>query len=93
MSINIQRWSNIFYQLDLYVFICNVKRSKDLTLQIMKKIAKNISPFLLLLLPFFVAVLFMAIHSGAEMIQERIQLSASFIQLPQIDVMQVLFRW
>lgn len=58
----------------------------------MKKLIKNTSPYLLLTLPFFVAMGFLAMHSGSEMIQERIQLSASFIEFPKLDVFQVILR-
>ncbi len=58
----------------------------------MKKFIKNTSPFLLLTIPFFVAIVLMAIHSGGEMIQEKIQLSASFIKLPEVNIFQVLSR-
>lgn len=59
----------------------------------MKRFIKNTSPFLLLTIPFFVAVGIMAIHSSSELIQEKVRLSASFIQLPEINIFQVLFRW
>lgn len=62
----------------------------------MKKFIKNTSPFLLLTIPFFVALVLMGIHSGSEMIQEnqeKVQLSASFIKLPEVNIFQVLFRW
>ncbi|HZH55134.1 MAG TPA: hypothetical protein VFD72_05745 [Sphingobacteriaceae bacterium] len=58
----------------------------------MKKLIKNTSPYLLLTLPFFVAMVFLAIHTGNEMIQERIQLSASYIAFPKLDVFQVILR-
>lgn len=58
----------------------------------MKKLIKNTSPYLLLTLPFFVAMGFLAMHSSSEMIQERIQLSASFIAFPKLDVFQVIIR-
>ncbi len=58
----------------------------------MKKFTGNISPFLLLIIPFFVAVLVVAGQSGSEIIQERIQLNASFISLPDINVFKVLMR-
>jgi hypothetical protein len=60
----------------------------------MKRLIKNTSPFLLLIIPFLVAVLFMALQSGTEMIQERVQLSASVIQLPEFNIFQVFtFLW
>ncbi|HLW50924.1 MAG TPA: hypothetical protein VKZ78_08120 [Sphingobacteriaceae bacterium] len=59
----------------------------------MKKFIKNTSPFLLLTIPFFVALVLMGLHSGSEMIQEKIQLSASFIKLPEVNIFHVIFRW
>lgn len=58
----------------------------------MKKFSKNISPFLLLAIPFFVMLVFLALHSGNEVIEEREQLTASFFKLPEFDVFQVFFR-
>ncbi|MBK1439415.1 hypothetical protein JHJ32_05400 [Parapedobacter sp. ISTM3] len=56
----------------------------------MKKFIGNISPFLLLIIPFFVALILVAGQAGSEIIQERIQLNASFISLPDINVFKVL---
>ncbi|SEL58626.1 hypothetical protein [Parapedobacter koreensis] len=56
----------------------------------MKKFIGNISPFLLLVIPFFVALLLVAGQAGREVIQERIQLNASFISLPDVNVFKVL---
>ena len=58
----------------------------------MKKFIGNVSPFLLLTLPFFVAMLIMAGVAGSELIEQRIQLNASFISLPELNVFQVLLR-
>jgi hypothetical protein len=56
----------------------------------MKKFIGNISPFLLLLIPFFVALVLMAGQTASEIVQERIQLNASFIYLPEINVFKAL---
>ena len=56
----------------------------------MKKFTGNISPFLLLIIPFFVAVIIVAGQTGSEVIQERIQLNASFISLPDINIFKAL---
>jgi hypothetical protein len=56
----------------------------------MKKFTNQISPFLLLIVPFFVAVVLMALYTGGEMIQERVQMNASFIQMPKINLFQVI---
>ncbi len=56
----------------------------------MKKSIGNISPFLLLILPFVVILFVMAAQTGSEIIQERIQLNASFISLPEANVFKVL---
>lgn len=57
----------------------------------MKKTIKNVSPFLLLTLPFFVALILMAIHAGSEMLIEKIRLSASFFSLPELRVFRAFF--
>ena len=57
----------------------------------MKKLSKNTSPFLLLILPFFVVMAVMALHAGSELIIEKIQLSASFIKFPEYDLIRVFF--
>jgi len=56
----------------------------------MKKVAKNVSPFLLLTVPFFVLLGMLAIHSGNELILEKIQFSVAFFKIPDIDVWRVL---
>jgi hypothetical protein len=56
----------------------------------MKKFTSQFSPFLLLIVPFFVAVVLMSAYTGSEMIQERVQMNASFIQMPKINVFQVV---
>ena len=56
----------------------------------MKKFTNHFSPFLLLIVPFFVALVLMAAYNGSELIQERVQLNASFIELPKINVFQVI---
>lgn len=56
----------------------------------MKKFIGNISPFLLLTIPFFVGLILVAGHAGSEVIQERIQLNASFISLPDVSVFKAL---
>ncbi|MGV3763561.1 hypothetical protein [Parapedobacter sp.] len=56
----------------------------------MKKFLSNISPFLLLVIPFFVGLILVAKQPQSEITQERIQLNASFISLPEVDVFNVL---
>lgn len=58
----------------------------------MKKLSSTVSPFLLLLIPFFVAVLFMMAGTDIEETHQRIQLQASFIQLPDFSQVKALFR-
>lgn len=74
-------------------FLCSVKNSERLQEQnTMKKLSKNISPFLLLAVPFLALLVFLAVHSGNDMVEERAQLTASFFKLPEIDVFQVFFK-
>ncbi len=56
----------------------------------MKKFIGNISPFLLLIIPFFVGLILVAGQTRSEVIQERIQLNASFISLPDVNVFKAL---
>lgn len=56
----------------------------------MKKFSGSISPFLLLIIPFLVALMLVAGNAGSEVIEERIQLNASFISLPDLDLFNVL---
>jgi len=58
--------------------------------QAMKKIISNVSPFLLLIVPFFLILALVAARAGNELIQERIHLNASFISLPDPQVFKVL---
>jgi len=59
----------------------------------MKKFIGNVSPFLLVTIPFFAALLIMAGVAGSELIEERIELNASFISLPEISAFRVLLWW
>lgn len=56
----------------------------------MKKRISNISPFLLLTLPFFVGMFLVAKQPQSGIIEERIQLNASFISMPEFRVFNVL---
>lgn len=56
----------------------------------MKKFSNNISPFLLLVIPFFVGLILVAKQPQSENTQERIELNASFISLPNVNVFNVL---
>lgn len=61
----------------------------------MKKRLSTINPFLLLLLPFFVALaLAWTIGSNdTEIVREQLALRASFITLPEVNVFQALLWW
>lgn len=58
----------------------------------MKNILKHISPFIFLIIPFFIAVVLLAFFSTAGVVEEKIQLSASFIELPKFNIWHVFFR-
>jgi len=61
----------------------------------MKKKLSTVSPFLLLLLPFFVA-LTLAWSVGSydtESIREHLALNASFITVPELNLFQALVWW
>ena len=63
-----------------------------LTDWIMKKFISTIPPFLLLILPFFAAMLLLAGAAESERLEQRIRLDASFISLPEVNVFHVLLR-
>lgn len=56
-------------------------------------VAKYMSPFLLLTIPFFMAFALMIMGNSTEILQEKIQISASFIKLPQVDFLKVFLRF
>jgi len=56
----------------------------------MKKLISHVSPFLLVTVPFFAALLIMIGVAGSELIAERIEMNASFISLPEINAFRVL---
>ena len=56
----------------------------------MKKLIGNISPFLLLTIPFFIGLLLVSWQPKSDVVQERIQLNASFISLPDVNVFKAL---
>ena len=56
----------------------------------MKKMLSNISPFLLLVIPFFVGLVLVAKQPKSETTQARIQLNASFVSLPKATIFNVL---
>jgi len=58
-----------------------------------QSIGKYMSPFWLLTIPFFMAFALMLVGNSTEILQEKIQISASFIELPKVDFLRVLFRF
>lgn len=61
----------------------------------MKKKLTAISPFLLLLVPFFVAIsLVWATGSNdTELVREQLAIRASLITLPEINIFQAVLWW
>lgn len=58
----------------------------------MKRLFNNVSPFLLLIIPFFVALLIVAKQTETKVTQERIQVNASFISLPDAGIFKAMLR-
>ncbi|QNL51210.1 hypothetical protein H8S90_06400 [Olivibacter sp. SDN3] len=58
----------------------------------MKTFISSISPFLLLLIPIMIAAFVVCTHVDKEIVQERIELNASFIKVPKfLNVRAFLF--
>lgn len=51
------------------------------------------SPFILLIIPFFVALALIAGNTGNDMVQEQISLNASFLKLPEVNMFNILSWW
>ena len=59
----------------------------------MKWLSGNVSPFLLLLIPFFAAVFFAVVLSDSSAVEQRVQLSASFMSFPDLSVITRCLGW
>lgn len=61
----------------------------------MKKKLTTVSPFLLLLLPFFVALSLAWVigTNDTEIVREHLAINASFITLPDFNIFQALVWW
>ena len=95
-SIKLVYWSKSFLWNLRNVVLCYVhsalvRLNHNKNYEKMKKIISNVSPFLLLVIPIFVILLWVAGQTGREVIQDRIHLNASFISLPDTGVFKVLF--
>lgn len=58
----------------------------------MKQRLNNISPFLLLIVPFMVILAIMAIQTSNITVDNHIPLQASFFRLPDFDIFRIFFR-
>lgn len=87
-SVSLKDFASFFFH--LFFVSSNNEITYNIKISDMKKFTNQISPFLLLIVPFFVAVVLMALYTGGEMIQERVQMNASFIQMPKINLFQVI---
>lgn len=56
----------------------------------MKRSILNISPYLLLLIPIFMALALILMHSDTSMLAEEGMVNASFIQIPNINIIQAV---
>ncbi len=59
----------------------------------MKWLSGNVSPFLLLLIPFFAAVFFAVTLSDSSAVQQRAQLSTSFMSFPDLSAITQCLGW
>lgn len=58
----------------------------------MKRSLLNISPYLLLLVPIFMALALILIYSDTHTVAEEGMISASFIQIPDFNIIQVVSK-
>jgi len=56
----------------------------------MKRLVLNISPYLLLLIPIFIALAILLVHSDSSVIENETTLHASFIRIPNFNIIQVI---
>jgi len=56
----------------------------------MKRSLLNISPYLLLLVPIFLALALILVNSDTNMVADEATISASFIQIPSVNIIQVV---
>lgn len=56
----------------------------------MKKLANTISPYLLLLIPVFIALLVLLVNPDQDGLEQSVQLHASFIKMPDISLFKVI---
>jgi hypothetical protein len=54
----------------------------------MKRLLLSISPYLLLLLPIFIALGVLLIHADTALIEQETPLNVSFIKVPNFNVIQ-----
>ena len=56
----------------------------------MKRSFYNISPYLLLLVPIFVALTILLVFSDPAVIEEEANMTASFIHIPDFNIFKVI---
>lgn len=54
----------------------------------MKRLFLNISPYLLLLVPIFIALGVLLVYSDVALIEQETPLNVSFIKVPNFNIMQ-----
>jgi hypothetical protein len=56
----------------------------------MKKLANTISPYLLLLIPVFIALVVLLVNQDQDALEQSVQLRASFIKMPDVNLFKVV---
>lgn len=56
----------------------------------MKKLVSTISPYLLLLIPVFIAIMVLLFNSENDILKQELELHAAFVKIPQINVFEVI---
>lgn len=58
----------------------------------MKKLVNTISPYLLLLIPVFVALVILLINPNNDALERSVELHASFIKMPDVNLFKVVIN-
>ncbi len=56
----------------------------------MKKFTSNISPYILLLLPLFLALVVLLMNTQSDLVRHDVALQGSFFSVPRFNVCEVL---
>jgi|GEM_PF-1324369 len=69
---------------------CYFVSSKSIMKNTMKNVTTIVSPYILLLLPIFMALVLLVINIQPESLQQDVELQASFFSIPRLNVCEVI---